>query len=118
MTETGQTAAWQLSEGEPAAAICASGAPRRSSVGAQAHAAGDAVALDLTGASGDRRYDGLAVAEAHDAFGGEPVPGTDLHAQPGRRDVGLRTLELRHRTLARARLALRQQPRCPVGQQP
>ena len=80
--------------------------------------AGDAVALDLAGAAGDRGHDRLPVAEAHDALGGEAVPRADLHAQQGGGDVGLRALELGHRAFPAARLALGEEPRGPVGQQP
>src|SRR5208337_603198 len=80
----------------------APGPPRL--VGPQAHAAGDAVALDLAGAAGDRGHDRLPVAEAHDALSGEAVPRADLHAQPGGGNVGLRALELGHRAFPAARL--------------
>ena len=48
----------------------------------------------------------------------KPCPARICMPEPGRRHVRLRTLELGHRALPGARLALREQPGRPVGEQP
>ncbi len=43
---------------------------------------------ESAGPAGDRGHDRFPVAEAHDRVGGKAVSGADMHAQPGRGDVG------------------------------
>src|SRR6516164_2472876 len=73
------------------------------SVRLEAEGAGDGVALDLAGASRDGGDDRLPIAVAHHALAREAVPGQDLHSPTRGLDVGLGSLELRHRRLPMAR---------------